>query len=380
MPFMPLPLLSTWLLGLLSLGVFGGGLYVLWAWYAGVPVGTAWLAASLAAFLWTFTGRWVVLRFRRPSPDEPKHARGGLMDRLERLDGSGIHVELYGPVDGPPVILTHGNGMTGTAWYYQKRKLAERFRLIIWDLPGFGRSRGPATNDYRLQKLARDLDEVVALAGGRPAILVGHSLGGMIALTYCTTFPEKVGHEVAGLVLIDTTPSSPVRATSFARLLGAIEKPVLVPLLYLTIWFSPLVKLMSWLGYHNGTLHLQSLLTGFAGGESRGQLDFATSFTPLASPASMARATLAMLRFDATDALSRVDVPALVVTGDRDRMIVPEAARRLASALPSATLVSLRPGGHLALLERHEALTRALTAFVSEHGAVELGSVSRRRW
>src|SRR5688572_21897867 len=108
MPLMPLPLISTWIFGLLSLGVFGGGLAILWAWYVGALVSPAWLAGSLAAFLWTFSGRSVVLRFRRPSRNEPRHARGGLMDRLERLDGTSLHVELYGPVDGPPVVLTHG--------------------------------------------------------------------------------------------------------------------------------------------------------------------------------------------------------------------------------------------------------------------------------
>ena len=378
MPFMPLPIVTTWLLGLLSLGLFGGGLYVLWAWYVGTLTSTAWLAGSLVAFLWTFGGRSVVLRCRPASRDEPKHARGGLMDRLERMDGTGLHVELYGPVDGPPVILTHGVGTTSTAWYYQKRKLAERFRLIVWDLPGHGRSRGPATADYRPEKLARDLDEVVTLAGGRPAILVGHGLGGTIALAYCARYPEKVGRDVAGLVLVDTSPTGPVRSTSAAGRLRAIEQRLRVPLLYLTLWLSPLVKLMSWLGYHNGLLHLERMFNGFAGSESRGQLDFATSFAPLASPAVQARIELALLRHDVTDALPRIDVPALVMTGDRDRVIGPETARELAGALPRATLLILRPAGHLALLEQHEALTRALTAFASEHGAVSLGSVSRR--
>ena len=379
MPFMSLPLISTWLFGLLSLGLFGGGLYVLWAWYVGMLTSSAWLAGSLVVFLWTFGGRSMVLRFRRPSRDEPRHARGGLMDRLERLDGTGLHVELYGPVNGPPVILTHGSGMSSTAWYYQKRKLAERFRLIVWDLPGCGRSRGPATGDYRLEKLARDLDEVVALAGGRPAILVGHGLGGTIALTYCKQFPEKVGREVAGLVLVDAPATGPVRSTASSGLLRTIEALALVVLLHLTIWLSPLVRLMSWLGFHNGLLHLYTMLTGFAGGGSRRQLDFAASFGPLTSPAVQARMMLSLLRSSATDVLARIDVPALVVTGDRDRLAVPETARHLASMLPGATLVTLRPAGHLALLEQHEVLNRALTAFASEHGAVALGSVSRRR-
>ena len=69
--------------------------------------------------------------------------RGGSTDRVVRYDGSEIHVELYGDPAAPPVVLTHGWGMNSTAWYYAKRQLADRFRLIVWDLPGLGESRGP---------------------------------------------------------------------------------------------------------------------------------------------------------------------------------------------------------------------------------------------
>ena len=379
MLFVSLPLMVTWLLGLVSLGLFGGGVYLLWASYVGVLEQPAWLLVSLLTTLWTFAGRWIVLRLRRPAPDEPRHARRGLVDLIERMDGSGLHVELDGPVDGPPVVLTHTEGMTSTAWHYQKRRLAERFRSIVWDLPGCGRSRGPATGDYRLEKLARDLDAVVALAGGRPAILVGHGLGGVVALAFCALFPEKVGREVAGLVLIDTPHPAPGRPTRGARTAHVLGTLGLMAMLHATIWLSPLLMLMSWLAYHNGLLHLGAMVLGFAGRESRGQLDFAASFVPLASPATRARMALAMRRRVPASALARIDVPTIVVTGDSDRLAPPDAARRLASALPRATLLTLRPAGHLSPIEQHESLNRALVAFTSEHGAVDLGSASRRR-
>ena len=49
------------------------------------------------------------------------------------------------------------------------KETRDRFRLIAWDLPGLGRSVQPADGDYRLEKLARDLEAVLGLAGGRPA-------------------------------------------------------------------------------------------------------------------------------------------------------------------------------------------------------------------
>jgi pimeloyl-ACP methyl ester carboxylesterase len=81
---------------------------------------------------------------------------------------------------------------------------------------------------------------VLALTGDKPAILLGHSIGGMITLTFCRLFPNALGTRVNGLVLTHTTPTNPIRTTSGAGFFTAIEKPVLVPMLYLTIALSPL--------------------------------------------------------------------------------------------------------------------------------------------
>ena len=69
----------------------------------------------------------------------------------------------------------------------------------------------------------------------------------MIILTFCRLFPSALGSRVSGLVLSHRTPTNPVRTTSGPAFYTAIEKPVLVPLMYLTIALSPLVRLMNWL-------------------------------------------------------------------------------------------------------------------------------------
>ncbi len=69
--FAPFPLLFSWLVGLLSLALLVGGAYLTWAWFVGVVVGTGWLVDGLAVLLWTFVGRWLVLRFHHRGLDEP---------------------------------------------------------------------------------------------------------------------------------------------------------------------------------------------------------------------------------------------------------------------------------------------------------------------
>jgi pimeloyl-ACP methyl ester carboxylesterase len=295
-----------------------------------------------------------------PSPD-----RTGEVHTIRRPDGSELRVECYGPIDAPPLIWTHGWGANSTEWFYEKRYLAERFRLIVWDEPGLGLSKKPDNNDYRLEKLAADLHAVLELAGDRPAVLVGHSIGGMITLTFCKEYPETLGTRVAGLVLAHTTYTNPVRTTQMASLLTAIEKPVIIPLLYLTIGLWPLVWLANWMSYLNGSAHRSTHKSSFSGNETRGQLDFVARFMPHARPDILARGMLGMIAYDATATLARISIPTLVVVGDEDTTTKPEAGEYIATHIPRSELISLTPAKHMGLIEHHERFDRSVVEFAA---------------
>jgi hypothetical protein len=112
MPTMPFGLLFLWLLGLLSLALLGGSLYLLWAWYVGLVIGTGYLVASLVMFVLSFTGRWLVLLFHPSGPDEPTAARAGVVQRIGRPDGTQLQVERYAPPTAPCSYLLTGTGQT----------------------------------------------------------------------------------------------------------------------------------------------------------------------------------------------------------------------------------------------------------------------------
>ena len=194
---------------------------------------------------------------------------------------------------------------------------------------------------------------MLALAGDKPAILLGHSIGGMITLTFCRLFPSALGSRVVGLVLTHTTPTNPVRTTSGAAFYTAIEKPVLTPLMYLTIALSPLVWVMNWLSYLNGSAHLMNKLSSFGGTETWEDIDFATKFQPQASPAVLARGMLGMMRYDATKTLAAISVPTLVVAGTGTRRRSQRPANTSAPAFPGQVLITLTPAKHLGLIEHH---------------------------
>ena len=250
-------------------------------------------ASAIVLTLVAFAGGLIVkaiLRLTKPGKvdadsDARKTPTPRSHQRLRRPNGSELQVEFYGPRMGIPIILTHGWGLDSREWNHLKRELSDRFRLIVRDEPGLGKSTRPTNRDYNLKSLAHDLQAVLALAGDKPAILLGHSIGGMITLTFCDLFPALLGSRIIGLVLMYTTPTDPVRTTSGGGFFTAIEKPVLVPLMYLTIALSPLVWLMNWLSYLNGSAHLSTKQSSFAGTETWEQIDFFTSFQPQASPA-----------------------------------------------------------------------------------------------
>jgi pimeloyl-ACP methyl ester carboxylesterase len=364
MIFMPHNFLFVWLVQLLSIGILGGGSYILYRWYEGALVGTSYLIAGLVMVLWTFGGRLFSLPLlRRPGTDEPKFMRSNTVQRLQRPDGSVLQVEFFGPEDGQPIILSHGWGPNSTVWYYVKRQLSDRFRLIVWDLPGLGKSTKPHNNDHSVEKYARDLEAVVSIAGDKPVILLGHSMGGMINLTFCRLFPEQLGTRVAGLILVDTTYTNPVKTCILSGLVRRLQKPLLEPVLYLTTLLWPLAWLMTWLSYLNGSLYINVELSGFTGGETRGQLSFAGLLSALGSPGVLARGTLGMFKFDETDTLAKIHVPVLVICGDVDIATKPVASDRMIAELPDAELFTLKPGGHMALMERNQQFAAAVSTF-----------------
>ena len=419
MLFMPFNILGIWFRGLLSIAIIAGGIYLLKRWYdeshvvvpvvvaptvekplndadvrnrdLTVPVPTrrvfrfdpgmnretAYLASGIALLALAVVGSWVrqalSMMFGGPKPakgtaaDEPRDDRTGDVHRIKRPDGSELHVECYGPAHAPPVIMTHGWGCNSTEWFYPKKNLANRFRLILWDLPGLGLSKKPDNNDYRLEKLAADLNAVLAFAGDRPAVLVGHSIGGMITLSLCKFFPESLERRVAGLVLAHTSYTNPVRTTKMASLYTAIEKPVIIPLLYLTIALWPLVWLMNWMSYLNGSAHRSTHKDSFAGTETRGQLDFCARFMPHARPDVLARGMLGMLGYDAASTLPKIPVPTLVVVGDQDATTLPEAGQFISRGVPKAKLSTLSPAKHLGLIEHHAKFDELVSAFAESH-------------
>jgi pimeloyl-ACP methyl ester carboxylesterase len=330
----------------------------------GLNAETARLLAGLLLVVWSLGGgRLFSRRLFRRGGNEPQMPAGDSRP-LRLADGSVLHVRMFGPADGDPIVLTHGWGLSGDEWCYAVRELSAGHRIITWDLPGLGGSTRPANRDWSLENLARNLHEVIGAAEGKQVTLVGHSIGVMITLTYCRLFPESLGGSVGRLVLGQSTYTNPVRTTANAPLYTALENPVLKPLCHLMIWLSPVVRVLNWMSYLNGSSHRSTERDSFSGKETRGQLDFITRHYVKAPPDVVARGMLAMLRYDATATLPRIGIPTLVVAGENDKTCPAKASRTMAAAIPGAKLLMLPEVKHLGLFEKHELFDAAIDAFL----------------
>ena len=100
------------------------------------------------------------------------------------FDGGETYIVERGPVGGRPIVLLHGLSLSSAAWHYQLIDLADAFRVIAVDFRGHGRST-PGAEGYGLKHLSRDLASVLEYLDLRNAVLVGHSMGGMVIMHFC---------------------------------------------------------------------------------------------------------------------------------------------------------------------------------------------------
>jgi pimeloyl-ACP methyl ester carboxylesterase len=114
-----------------------------------------------------------------------------LETRRIESDGVGLHLELEGPDDGAPVLFLHGVGSSGRTWKWLPDELTRGLRVVRVDLRGHGRS-DHAPNTYVLPRYGADVAAVLRSVASRPAVVVGNSLGGVIAWWLAQNHPELV--------------------------------------------------------------------------------------------------------------------------------------------------------------------------------------------
>jgi pimeloyl-ACP methyl ester carboxylesterase len=222
--------------------------------------------------------------------------------------------------DGAPtIVMVHGAGGSAEQWSNQIEHFGRRYRVVAPDLRGHGRSEAPRTS-YALEEFLWDFGQALAqLRVREPFILMAHSFGGPIAMTFAAAHPERVSR----LVLVATAPE-----------------------MHLDPWVEAILKLP--LPLHT----LERLRPALA--------------PKLHAPLFVLQRVLAGTLFPwrGWGLLPTITTPTLVVGGQFDFIVPPSVLERMRAAMPSARFELVRYARHLPQIERPAALNRAVEGFI----------------
>lgn len=262
----------------------------------------------------------------------PPFSTIALPSRYLHLPDVRIHYRLVG--DGPPVVLLHGLGSSGSDWFPVAPCLAPDYRLLLIDLRGHGHSSLPRSG-YSIARMAADVLAVLAAEGVEHAVLVGLSLGGCVALQTAIVAPRLV----SGLVLVNTFAklrSVGMRRNRFVRLRRALgDADGLARLVAGSLFDDPEVQ----------ALVFERMRRNDVG--------------------AIRRTMWAVARFDVRDKLGQVATPTLVLAGDRDRTVPRLCADDLIAGLPSTQMKVIPDAGHALPYDQPEAFVTAARSFLA---------------
>jgi pimeloyl-ACP methyl ester carboxylesterase len=131
--------------------------------------------------------------------------------RFYQSHGLRLHTTDWGREGAPLLILIHGGRDHGRSFDRIARALRPHYHVLAPDLRGHGDSEWTRGGSYSLPEYVYDLTRLVQLTDATDVTLIGHSMGGMVALAYAGTFPERVSRLIVldGVVVSPTTPKAP---------------------------------------------------------------------------------------------------------------------------------------------------------------------------
>ncbi|HEY2602167.1 MAG TPA: alpha/beta fold hydrolase [Thermoleophilaceae bacterium] len=255
---------------------------------------------------------------------------------------------------GPPVVLIHGMVNSSRHWERVALELADRYTVIAPDLIGHGDSAA-VRGDYSIGAHAASIRDLLAVIGIERATIVGHSLGGGVAMQFFYQFPQRterlvlvssggLGHEVSPLLRSATLPG-------MDQLIGVVAHPRILDALW---GFGTRLRARG----HSKGVYVHAIVR---------------ALRPLEQPGARA-AFLHTLRsvidvhgqrVSAVDRLYLLDsMPTLVVWGERDHTIPLEHGRAMHAAVPHSHFETLPRAAHFPHLEDPEGLARVLRDFI----------------
>ena len=280
--------------------------------------------------------------------------------RSIRLPGThGLHLHaLEWSSEGTPLLFLHGFSNDAHVWDLVAPVVAPHYRVIALDQRGHGDSDRDPEARYDHETMARDANAALESLGIARVVIVGHSLGGRVAMRFAGLFPEKL----AGLVVVDSAPDLDARGTTRISLdvqqqdwsfNSVAEYERVLQRQYAATKPEILAKLaVHWTRRRADGRYELKLDPGFMKARQGVSADTAKAWSEQEAKHLWA-------------ALAKLPCPALVVRGAASDVMSAEVADKMVDdVIPSAALATVARAGHSVMLDNPEAFEKALTAFV----------------
>jgi pimeloyl-ACP methyl ester carboxylesterase len=264
-------------------------------------------------------------------------------------------------------------------WRYLAPALAKKYRVLIWNYRGSGvsgmprepgyRARNYTVDDFRLDRYARDLREILDHEGIDNVVLLGHSMGSQVCLETYRLMPRRVEAFISV-----TGPYASAIHTFYNTTVAPRVFPVAsVFLSRLPTAIAPFWRLL----FRSGLPHPGAIRLGVLGPETKAE-DMRPYYDHLGSldPQVVLKMARAMHLHTAEDLLRKVKVPSLIVTGDRDNFVPPWLGHVMASRIPVAELVNVLGGTHGTIIEYPKLVNKAILDFLERYLGEGSGTVS----
>lgn len=244
---------------------------------------------------------------------------------------------------GRPIVLIHGYPFNRSLWNEQVDALSTGYRVIVPDLRGFGET-GASTDPATMNRMARDVAQLLDHLQISQAVIGGLSMGGYVALAFYKQFPSRV----RALVLADTRAQADTEEAKQNRAQQA-EKA-------LSEGMAGIAGAM-----------LPKLLTPETVSKRPEIFKRVRDMMLKTKPEGAASALMGMAeREDQTALLSRITAPTLILVGAEDAITPVADSEKMHQAIAGSRLVVLENAGHVSNLERTEQFNEALLKFLRE--------------
>ena len=262
------------------------------------------------------------------------------MDKWIDFNGAGGYYKVEGK--GKAIVLIHGFIEDGSMWNGVINGLAKNYKLIIPDLPGFGKASLPDV-DLTMEWYAEYIRAIVKAEKLNKVLVLGHSMGGYVTLN----FAEKYGELLSGFGLINShcfedTPEKKINRQKGIAFVKKYGTEFFVRELYCSIFHQDFLK------------KNQKLVDGL--------IKNAQQY----SPEAVMQASAAMMnRKDKTEVLKRASVPVLFIQGKDDESAPPEYTLKQASYPPFSDFNLFENSKHMSVFEKKAELIKIINAFAA---------------